>query len=315
MNRYYVEEGNKRVSVLRFFNAYSVPANVIRVMPSPSDDEAVQRYMAFVDFNRLTKVNFLELSDRESYRALLRLLGCSGTPWSDEERRQFSAVYYRFEQAFEAVGGKTMTITAGDAMLSCMEIYGYAGLSHTTTEEMKTILRKMWEEVALKENNKAIEVKTAPAEARKQNVFSRLLPVGKQPVLKAAFLYDGTPDHSGWVNDHELGRQYVQQIFDGQIETSAYPNAMRESLEQVIQQAIRDGSKVIFTTSPRMLQESLRAAVEYPDITVMNCSLNISHRYVRTYYPRMYEVKFILLNSGKSFVIHGITARREARPR
>ena len=80
MNRYYVEEGNKRVSVLRFFNAYSVPANVIRVMPSPSDDEAVQRYMAFVDFNRLTKVNFLELSDRESYRALLRLIGCSGTP-------------------------------------------------------------------------------------------------------------------------------------------------------------------------------------------------------------------------------------------
>ncbi len=39
-------------------------------------------------------------------------------------------------------------------------------------------------------------------------------------------------------------------------------------IDRFIQQAIRDGSKVIFTTSPRMLQESLRAAVEYPDITV-----------------------------------------------
>ena len=36
------------------------------------------------------------------------------------------------------------------------------------------------------------------------------------------------------------------------------------------------------------------AAVEHPDIIVMNCSLNISHRYLRTYYTRMYEVKFIL---------------------
>ena len=43
-----------------------------------------------------------------------------------------------------------------------------------------------------------------------------------------------------------------------------------------------------------MLQASLRLAVEHPDLVVMNCSLNISHRYVRTYYTRMYEAKFIL---------------------
>lgn len=69
---------------------------------------------------------------------------------------------------------------------------------------------------------------------------------------------------------------------------------MNRDLGSVIKQAVQNGNKVIFTTSPRMLQNSLRAAVEYPNVTIMNCSLNISHRYVRTYYPRMYEVKFIL---------------------
>ncbi len=34
--------------------------------------------------------------------------------------------------------------------------------------------------------------------------------------------------------------------------------------------------------------------MSYPDAVIMNCSLNISHRYVRTYYTRMYEAKFIL---------------------
>ena len=44
LNRYYVEEGNKRVSVLKYCNAYSVPANVIRIMPEPSEDEAIRLY-------------------------------------------------------------------------------------------------------------------------------------------------------------------------------------------------------------------------------------------------------------------------------
>ena len=51
---------------------------------------------------------------------------------------------------------------------------------------------------------------------------------------------------------------------------------------------------MIFTTSPRMLPGSLRVAVEHPEIAILNCSLNKSHRYIRTYYARMYEVKFII---------------------
>ena len=39
MNRYYVEEGNKRVSVLKFFDALTIPGHVIRIMPEGSGDD------------------------------------------------------------------------------------------------------------------------------------------------------------------------------------------------------------------------------------------------------------------------------------
>ena len=51
---------------------------------------------------------------------------------------------------------------------------------------------------------------------------------------------------------------------------------------------------MIFTTSPEFLSASLRVAVNHPEIKILNCSLNASHKYIRTYYGRMYEAKFLI---------------------
>ena len=42
MNKFYVLEGNKRVSVLKYFNAVTVNAQVIRKVPKRSDDPDVK---------------------------------------------------------------------------------------------------------------------------------------------------------------------------------------------------------------------------------------------------------------------------------
>ena len=44
MNRYYVQEGNKRVSVLKFFGAVSIPAQVTRIMPSKGEAKELKLY-------------------------------------------------------------------------------------------------------------------------------------------------------------------------------------------------------------------------------------------------------------------------------
>ena len=293
MNRFYVEEGNKRVSVLKFFGAVSIPGQVIRVLPERSDSKETEIYYEFLAFYKYSKINFLEFSKKGSYLTLQQVLGKKPEEeWDEDERRHFAAVYHYFEKAYLASGGGKLQSTVGDAMLSYLKVYGYPALENAGEAEIRKNLNKMWEEVALQQEQAPIEVKTDPAEEKKQGLLSKVL---TGPALrKVAFVYDKTPETSGWVLGHEQGRQHVQQVFDGQIETIAYPNAMESDPNAVLEQAIADGCKLIFTTSPRLLQASLHAAVEHPEVVIMNCALNKSHRYIRSYYARMYEAKFII---------------------
>ena len=297
LNRYYVQEGNKRVSVLKFCGAYSVTAEVIRVLPERTNDEKIQLYYEFLEFNRYSKINFIEFTKRGSYQKLMRMMGKSyGEWWTIEEQRRFSSAYYFFEKAYKENGGDKLKITIGDAMLNYIKIYGYPELQNAGDAEIRMNLKKMWEDIALIEENETIELKTTPPEEReiKPSVLSMILPIAKPAKLKAAFVYDVPPDKSGWVSDHERGRQYAQTVLGDQAATSVYIVEDEHKQYELLEKAVADGNKILFTTSPRMLQASLRAAINYPDIVVMNCSLNISHRYLRTYYTRMYEVKFIL---------------------
>ena len=297
LNRYYVQEGNKRVSVLKFCGAYSVTAEVIRVLPERTNDEKIQLYYEYLEFNRYSKINFIEFTKRGSYQKLMRMMGKSyGEWWTIEEQRRFSSAYYFFEKAYKENGGDKLKITIGDAMLNYIKIYGYPELQNAGDAEISMNLKKMWEDIALIEENETIELKTTPPEERelKPSVLSMILPIAKPSKLKAAFVYDVPPDKSGWVSDHERGRQYAQTVLGDQAATSVYIVEDEHKQYELLEKAVADGNKILFTTSPRMLQASLRAAINYPDIVVMNCSLNISHRYLRTYYTRMYEVKFIL---------------------
>ena len=294
MNRFYVEEGNKRVSVLKFFDAVNIVGHVIRIMPTGSGDE-VDLYNEFLDFYKLTKINFLEFTKKGSYALLQKALGKAvGEDWTEDEISRFTGTYYYFKKAYIQNGGEKLQSTVGDAMLAYIRIYGYYELQNAGEDTIRINLKKIWEEITLKEQDDVIELKATPSQEKKQSVLSKVLPIAKPSKLKAAFVYDIVPEKSGWISDHEMGRKHAQTVLDDQVDTSVYICDGEKDVFDVLERAIRDGNRIIFTVSPRMLNASLRAAVEYPDTVVMNCSLNTSHRYVRTYYPRMYEVKFIL---------------------
>ena len=294
MNRFYIEEGNKRVSVLKFFDAVSVLAHVIRVMPERDGSEEVELYYEFVDFYKYSKINCIEFTKKGSYISLLTVLGKEpDEEWTEEERRRFEAAYYYFRKAYMLSGGAKLQSTCGDALLSYIKVYGYDELTGTSDDEIKKNLHKMWEEVALHEEDTPIELQLDPAQEKQPGLIAKVLSPSPS-VLKVAFLYDGTPETSGWVHEHEAGRVHIQQIYKDKIDTAAYARAMDSDPLTVIEQAIDEGCQLIFTTSPRFLQASLRAAVDHPEAVIMNCSLNTSHRYLRSYYTRMYEAKFIL---------------------
>ena len=294
MNRYYVQEGNKRVSVLKFFGGDTISASITRILPPRSGAREVELYYELLEFYQLSRVSYVEFSKPGSYLQLQQQLGKGPNElWSEEERRDFSAAYFSFRQAYEAHGGRRLRSTVGDAMLAVIQVYGYQALRGKTPSEIFGLVRNVWEEIVLQQEQDPIDVKLTPEE-KKPGLLAKVFAVGEKGAMRVAFIHDKTPTESGWTNSHELGRLHVQRVFGDAIRTTAYFNALESDPLAVIRQAIADGNTVLFTTSPRLLPASLRAAVEEPRVTILNCSLNKSHRYIRTYYARMYEAKFII---------------------
>ena len=70
---------------------------------------------------------------------------------------------------------------------------------------------------------------------------------------------------------------------------------VRDRIEQMqlVEKAIQDGADMVFTTSPKLVGASLRAALRHPNVRILNCSVDMPYASIRTYYSRVYEAKFI----------------------
>ena len=293
MNKFYVEEGNKRVSVLKYYDAVSVPGIVTRILPPRTEEKENRIYYEFVDFYELSKVNYIWFTRTGSFAKLQALTGKEPDQvWSDDDKLTFSSVYTRFTAEFEAAGGKKLSITPGDAFLAFLTVYDYDTVCAMTAAEMKATVAKTWEEFHLLEHDDEIDVKMDPT-VEKKPLLTRLLPLSS-PKLKAAFLYAKTPSSSAWTYAHELGRLHLEQTFPDEVSTICYENITPDLAEKAIRDAIKKGCNIVFTTAPEFVQASVQAAIDNPDVRILNCSLNTSHRYIRTYYARMYEAKFLM---------------------
>lgn len=293
MNKFYVEEGNKRVSVLKYYDAVSVPGVVTRILPPRTDEKENRIYYEFVDFYELSKVNYIWFTRTGSFAKLQALTGKEPDQvWSDDDKLTFSSVYTRFTAEFEAAGGKKLSITPGDAFLAFLTVYDYDTVCGMTAAEMKATVAKTWEEFHLLEHDDEIDVKMDPT-VEKKPLLTRLLPLSS-PKLKVAFLYAKTPSSSAWTYAHELGRLHLEQTFPDEVTTVCYENITSDLAEKAIRDAIQKGCNIVFTTAPEFVQASVQAAIDNPDVRILNCSLNTSHRYIRTYYARMHEAKFLM---------------------
>lgn len=293
MNQFYVEEGNKRVSVLKYFEAVSIPGMVTRILPPRTNEKENRIYYEFVDFYELSGVNYIWFSKLGSFAKLQAAIGkAPDEVWTDEDKLNFSSIYNRFVLEFEARGGKKLSITPGDAFLAFIGIYSFDSLADKTTNELRDMVVKSWEEFCLREEEEEIDLKMDPTE-EKAPLLNRLLPLSS-PKLKIAFIYEKTTTSSAWTYAHELGRLHLEQTFSDEVSTVYYENVNKDSIEEAIADAIEEGCNIIFTTTPTFVTASVKAAIDNPNVKILNCSLNTSHRYIRNYYARMHEAKFLM---------------------
>ena len=297
MNRFYVQEGNKRVSVLKYYGAVKIAGTVTRLIPERNDSLENRIYYEFLDFYRLSKVNDVHFSKPGSY-AKLQTLVCkaSGESWTDDDRMNFAAFYTMFCQQFQQLGGDRLNITAGDAMLVYLSVYRYSDACDSTPAQMKANMEKLWNEVRVLTEPQAVHLSLEPTQSTGEPLLAKLNIFSSRPSeLKVVFLHEHNAENSAWVRNHDKGRAALEKEFPDRLSVTCRENVNPEvDAEQILEDVAHDNADVIFTTSARMHTACLKVAAQHPKTRILNCSLNAPHPLVRTYYPRTYEVTFLL---------------------
>ena len=294
LNKFYVIEGNKRVSVLKYFGAVNVSATVMRKIPKLTDDLETRIYYEFMDFYKLTDINYIWFSQEGFFKRLLELTSKNPEePWTDDQKKDFGSLNHNFCVALKARGGDKLPITLGDALLLFLDVYGYENAKEWTGNVLKEKIDKLWEEYLNESSGREVSLKLDPPDIGRRSIVSYFRSIASKQV-KVAFLFSKDTDESDWLYAHELGRLYLEDHCKGRIKTLKVHNIRtEEELITAMEDLIMMGVKIIFTTSPGQVNASLKVAVNNPDVVILNCSLNTSHKLISTYYARLYEVKFL----------------------
>lgn len=295
MNSYYIIEGNKRVSVLKYSGAVSVPGYVTRIIPVPNETDASKIYYEFMEFSRASRINTIYFSRPGSFHDLCGLVGKRfGEPWTEDERRLFSSCLFYFTKAYKEKGGGKLPITVGDAFLLYLNIYGYENMAERTNETIKKSLANLWNDLEAIPESKNVNLIMQPEKEPEKNVIRKLITPPAQK-LTVGFLYYKTAETSSWTYGHNLGRLYLEDNMAGKLSIHVYDGIITdEDCLKAMEQAVADGCSVIFTTTPRFLGPSIKAGIKYPQLKILNCSLNSYSGHLRTYYGRLYEAKFLV---------------------
>lgn len=293
LGNFYVQEGNKRVSVLRHFGSPRIAGMVKRVMPPASDDPRIKAYGEFIEFYKSSKLYAVQFRRPGDYARLLAHLGKkSGEAWTDAEKRTFNAYFHYFRDAFCGLNPKMEGVLPEEALLLWLELYPFQDLGRLSAAELKKSVAALRDDIVSTAKEDSVKVQTKAEDESKGNFLNRILSGLDQ--LNVAFVHQLDAANSAWVMGHEAGREQLEQVFGDKIVVRSYYGAANSELaEAYIEKAVSEGAQVVFTTAPPLSKATLKAAVKYPKVRFMNCSVDQPYTSIRTYYGRIYEAKFI----------------------
>jgi basic membrane protein A and related proteins len=112
--------------------------------------------------------------------------------------------------------------------------------------------------------------------------------------LKVGFIYLGPVGDLGWTYQHELARQALVKEFGDKIETTYLENVPEgPDAERAIEQLVRAGNKLIFTTSFGYMDPTLKVAKKYPNVHFEHATGFKKEKNMSIYNGRFYEGRYI----------------------
>jgi simple sugar transport system substrate-binding protein len=110
--------------------------------------------------------------------------------------------------------------------------------------------------------------------------------------IKAGFIYVGPIGDYGWSHAHDVARRIVDEKFDW-LETVYVESVPEGEVETYIDQLVRQGCNVIFTTSFGFMDGTLAAAQRYPNVIFAHCSGFKRNDNMATYMADFYQVYYL----------------------
>ncbi len=297
MNLFYVVEGNKRVSVLKYFDAYSFRGKVSRLVPKKDEsDNDILIYYEFLEFYKRTGINLIWFTKRNSFSQLgiyLEEYMPEVIPMGMDKFKYFTNyIYLPFRRIYLELGGQKLPITTGDAFLEYINIYGMP--DHIDEMDIRGQLTGFILELEQISSNKMADIQTMPVDSGEGLIKTLTTFVRPKVTPKVAFVYAKNVETSSWTYSQEMGRNHVNNVFGDSIVTSYVDNVpeLPEAYD-TLKKLAEDGNDVVFVTSPALINETLKVAIDFPETKFLNCSETHFYKHVNTYFGRIYEPRFL----------------------
>ncbi|MEM1678098.1 MAG: BMP family ABC transporter substrate-binding protein [Ignisphaera sp.] len=141
-------------------------------------------------------------------------------------------------------------------------------------------------------------------------------PVSYKPPekIRAAWVYVGPVEDFGWTYMHDVGRRVVANLLKDWLETTYVESISKEKAAAAIDQLIKLGYNVIFTTSFDHMDPTYDKAQENPNVMFFHCSGYKRAPNMGTYFADLYQVYYLnglmagaLTKTGKIGYIAAVT--------
>jgi len=298
MNFYYVVEGNKRVSVLKYFNAYSVRAEITRLIPKYDANNLINRiYYEFLDFNNKTGINCIWFTKELNFMYFYDYIRNYKSEIKMNEQEKYKSflkdIYFPFRRVLHEFGENEFSFTTGDALLEFIWVYGFPSpfIEEDIRRKLKIFLKEIEYYLYLNPDN----TEQNPVYSGKEHFHNPLTNIIKsRKKINVAFVYEQTPSTSRWDLLHDNGRKYLESIMGDYVKVQSVENIPVDiAAYDDLKKLAKSGNNIIFTTSPNFLNATLRAAMEFRNVRFLNCSESFPFKHVGTYFGRIHEAKFL----------------------
>ena len=292
LGRFYVQEGNKRVSVLRSFDAPTVAANVIRLLPARSEDPEIVLYYEFLQFYKRSGLYGVTFDKPGDYGRLQAALGMEPDhDWTEEERRSFRSGFARFKEGYATM--KKKPVSPAEALLVWLQVFKFAEIKESSLAELSDRIASLWPDMKTSGSEDSPIAVQPEIPQKDQTLVEKLITAVVQPDrIRVAFIYGFDPEASSWTRAHDLGRQALQEALGDKVEARVYTVKDRDYFS-AMEAAAADGATLLFATTPPMIDACRKLAALHKGVRVYNCALSQPYTGVTMYYSRVYECKFI----------------------